>query len=193
MRVGLSLFDFLASRGVLINALPSRFTSALDRIALDIANEVETGDFIRWEGTLPAKEFLEDVMGGRAIGIEKLAWRFTQLRDTTAVPDGEVENPPLARELRVDLAGVRVELPGDLGFPLHPADEISARGTDIAHLRAKPGEDRSALVGDLAFRTFLCPLPEPLGTEQASLRVATAHIRQKKRRLLHKTLITALD
>ncbi|WP_300038891.1 hypothetical protein [uncultured Roseobacter sp.] len=152
MRVGLTLFDFLASRGVAVNALPARFTNSLEIISLDIAEETETAAFLRWRGTLPAKEFLEEVLGGRAIGIETLSWRFTQLRDTTAVPDGDVENPPVAHELRIDLTGARVELPNDLGISLHPAEEVSARGTDTAHLRALPGEDRTALVGDLAFR-----------------------------------------
>jgi hypothetical protein len=161
MRVGLSLFDFIASRGIAVNALPARFTNALETISLDIAGEIETSAFLRWRGTLPAKEFLEVVLGGRAVGIETLSWRFTQLRDTTAVPDGDIENPPLSRELRIDLSGVRVELPPDLGISLFPADEVSARGTDISHLRAKQGNTRTALVGDMAFRILQSGLGSP--------------------------------
>lgn len=154
MRLGFTLFDFLVAHGIALNALPPSLTRALETISLDVTSETDTASFFRWEGTLPAEEFLQNVLGGTAVGIEKLSWRYTIARDTSAVPGGEVENPGLARELRVDLAGVRLQLPKQWGLPLFQADEIPARGTDISHLRRHASGERSALVGDLAFRLF---------------------------------------
>ncbi|MEM9878511.1 MAG: hypothetical protein AAF862_04440, partial [Pseudomonadota bacterium] len=165
MRRGLSVLDLLVSQAFQLAGLPDALTNALDQIAIEFDDEIETPQFRRWIGTLPAEAFLRSVLGVEKQGdekdgsetpstpkfIESLTWTLTVTRGET--PDGEpLENPPGDWDLTVDLRGLRLELPEAWGIPLLPAQEIPAQGTDVRRLRALEGDTRSALVGNLIFR-----------------------------------------